>query len=159
MSFAGLLLADGLFRRAASFFADFILTIHPVTLLKSVMYAALAVVNPAFRIGRPHSLVCEYRLPCTGIPTLARALYMREQPPCTQRGRLPCTYCVVQLRGGLGSCPWTSSRRTVSFAVIPVFIRYAIFIAAFVLRIYCELLSMKSVDMPPFWRNFRTADW
>ena len=35
--------------------------------------------------------------------------------------------------------------RTVSFTVIPVSIRYAIFIAAFVLLIYCE-----SVSTPPF---------
>ena len=50
-----------------------------------------------------------------------------------------------------------TGRHTVSFAVMPVFTRYAIFIAAFVLRIYCEL-SMNSVDTPPFCRNFRTAD-
>ena len=84
--------------------------IHPVTLLKSVMYSSLAVVTVPSRvqvIGRPHSLVSGYRLPCTGIPTLARALCMRELPPRTQRGRLPCTYRVAQPRGGLESCSWT----------------------------------------------------
>ena len=55
----------------------------------------------------PHSLVCGYRLPCTGIPTLAKALYMREPPSCIQQGRLPCTFHVVQPSGSLGSCPWT----------------------------------------------------
>ena len=85
---------------------------------------------------------------------------MRELPPCTQRGQLPCTYCVAQPSGGLGSCSWTPvGARCLLPLVIPVFIRYAIFIAAFVLRIYCELLSMNSVDTQPFWRNFRTADW
>ena len=78
---------------------------------------------------------------------------MQELPPCIQRGPLPCTFRVIQPRG----MSMDTGRRTVSFAVLPVFTRYAIFIAAFVLRIYCEL-SMNSVDTPPFCRNFRTAD-
>ena len=57
--------------------------------------------------------------------------------------------------------PWIISMdtgsRTVSFTVIPVSIRYAIFIAALVYLIYCEV-AMKSVATPPFWRNFRMAD-
>ena len=44
--------------------------------------------------------------------------------------------------------------RTVSFTVISVSIRYAIFIAAFVLLTYCGLAMKKSVATPPFWRNF-----
>ena len=43
--------------------------------------------------------------------------------------------------------------RTVFFTVISVSIRYAIFIAVFVLLIYCGL-AMKLVATPLFWRNF-----
>ena len=50
-----------------------------------------------------------------------------------------------------------TGNRTVSFTVMPVSIRYALFIAAFVFWIYYEV-AMKSVATPPFWRNLRMAD-
>ena len=118
------------------------------------MYAALAVVIVLSRISNWTSSLISVWVPspvlCRYSDTRESVVYARTSAVYTA-GSIAVHSRVVALDH--------TSRRTVSFAVIPVFIRYAIFIAAFVLRIYCELLSMNSVETQPFWRNFRTADW